>query len=465
MNTKLYYTLWGALLILATFLVLMGTTHAFAKDKQEPVKAQRTKSPPTVSTEPEEKFRTIEPIAIIFEKSLDSLTTGSEPFRLLRGKRFDSVIFISDNKETKSGVVRIAARGVETKGGTIDYDSSLAKSITRNAALSFSADSQAHLDSKISNQLAELRRVLGAFKAVVLLANLDSLSDAERLADAVVNTTFGKDILIAGAAHIEIDSEKLRNLPPNRRLLAFEKQLETFITEKSSGSHESNAYPPSQKVAKTVFEAARALGYNRLLLSPALSTGKTVPRVIVFAYEPLALTDAQKDSLLRIARKSLEDYVRTGKTLTPEPTDDVLLHREAGFVTLTENGALRGCIGTIFPHAPIAEAVSTNAVRAAVSDPRFRRVTEGELSRIKVEVTVFTSRMKPVKMTEEIQIGRDGLYIRKGFNSGIFLPQVPVEFGWDKMQYLQQLCGKAGLPPDAWKDAELYRYTGIYFGE
>jgi AmmeMemoRadiSam system protein A len=149
----------------------------------------------------------------------------------------------------------------------------------------------------------------------------------------------------------------------------------------------------------------------------------------------------------------------------PEITNDALLRREAGFVTLTENGELRGCIGTIFPHAPIAEVVNENAVRAAVSDSRFPRVTARELGAIKIEVTVFTSRMKRVKAIEEIQIGRDGLYIRKGYRSGIFLPQVPIEFGWDRMQYLRQICGKAGLPPDAWKDAQLFRYTGIYFGE
>ena len=113
---------------------------------------------------------------------------------------------------------------------------------------------------------------------------------------------------------------------------------------------------------------------------------------------------------------------------------------------------------------PLYQVVSQMAIVAATEDPRFPPVTADELPEIKIEISVL-SPPKPVKDVEEIKVGRDGLIIRKGWASGLLLPQVPVEWGWSREEFLRQVSLKAGLPPDAWREAELYRFTAQVFGE
>jgi AmmeMemoRadiSam system protein A len=105
-------------------------------------------------------------------------------------------------------------------------------------------------------------------------------------------------------------------------------------------------------------------------------------------------------------------------------------------------------------------------IEASVKDPRFSPITPGELKHITIEISVLSDFIK-VNSLDEIVVGRDGLLIRKGFNSGLLLPQVPGEWGWDKETYLKQLCLKAGLPATAYRDknAAFYRFTAFVFGE
>ncbi len=116
----------------------------------------------------------------------------------------------------------------------------------------------------------------------------------------------------------------------------------------------------------------------------------------------------------------------------------------SAFVTLKKAGQLRGCIGYIEPHAPLIEAVADNAQSAALRDPRFAPVTPEELPDISIEVSALTP-LEPVADVEEIEIGRHGLVISQGPNHGLLLPQVPVEWGWDREEFLEHTCLKAGL--------------------
>jgi AmmeMemoRadiSam system protein A len=131
----------------------------------------------------------------------------------------------------------------------------------------------------------------------------------------------------------------------------------------------------------------------------------------------------------------------------------------AAFVTLKEkNGALRGCIGTIQPVMPLCRSVVSNAVAAAARDHRFPPVRPEELPGLEVEVTVL-SPLEPVADLKEVRIGTHGLYLEAPGASSVFLPQVPVEQGWDLATYLRELALKAGLPPDGWQKGRLSRFT------
>jgi AmmeMemoRadiSam system protein A len=119
-------------------------------------------------------------------------------------------------------------------------------------------------------------------------------------------------------------------------------------------------------------------------------------------------------------------------------------------VTLKEDGELRGCIGDFYSEGPLSETVREMAEEAAVRDSRFHPVTRDELGRIKVEVSVL-SPLTRVASINDIQVGKHGLYIMKDGCAGVLLPQVPVEYGWDREAFLSETCQKAGLPQDAWQ--------------
>jgi len=184
------------------------------------------------------------------------------------------------------------------------------------------------------------------------------------------------------------------------------------------------------------------------------------------AVEQGALSAEEKRILLDVARRSIQSFLREGKPLVVRLDDypELLRQKRGVFVTLKKKGALRGCIGYIGAVRPLVQAVAEVAVKSATQDFRFRPVREEELDELGIEISVL-SPFVPVSDPEGIVVGRDGLYIMKGARSGILLPQVPVEQGWDRKTFLEQTCRKAGLPPDSWKDARLYRFTAQVFNE
>lgn len=209
----------------------------------------------------------------------------------------------------------------------------------------------------------------------------------------------------------------------------------------------------------------RNLGATEAVVYKYANSGDTYgDKVRVVGYAAIGfyrtgLAETQKKTLLDIARKTIDYYVKYRKVPEFHITDKRLLANGATFVTIKDRyGNLRGCIGNIYPGMPLYESVIKNAISASTNDPRFHPMRPEELDGIEVEISIL-SPLEPVKNPEEIEIGRDGLFIVKGSYSGLLLPQVPVEFGWDRWTFLKELCHKAGLPEDAWKDAELYRFT------
>lgn len=177
------------------------------------------------------------------------------------------------------------------------------------------------------------------------------------------------------------------------------------------------------------------------------------------------ISDEGKKRLLEIARATLEE-VLSGRHRPEFDISEAELKQKLGtFVTLREHGALRGCIGQFSSDKPLYETVQDMALAAALEDPRFPQVVAHELDEINIEISVL-SPMKRVSSADEISLGRHGVYIRKGFRGGTFLPQVADETGWSKEEFLGHLArDKAGLGWDGWKDAELYVYTADVFGE
>ena len=180
------------------------------------------------------------------------------------------------------------------------------------------------------------------------------------------------------------------------------------------------------------------------------------------------LTPQQQSTLLRIARDSISGLLDGRDAAVDPSTFDPVLREPAGaFVTLkTEEGDLRGCIGSVLAVEPLYRAVARSAVNAAFRDPRFLPVTTEELAGLRLEISVMGP-LVPVASIEEIVCGRDGLVVRRGPFSGLLLPQVAEERNWDRETFLSQTCVKAGLPPQAWHDSDtrIERFSAHVFGE
>lgn len=141
------------------------------------------------------------------------------------------------------------------------------------------------------------------------------------------------------------------------------------------------------------------------------------------------------------------------------------------FVTLSEAGELRGCIGIPYPVMPLWEALEDAAVSAAVRDPRFSPVTPAELPNIRIEVTILTPPealiCQPSERPDHVVVGRHGLIAKAGSRSGLLLPQVAPEYGWTPAEFLSQTCIKAGLPQSAWREktCTIFLFEGQIFSE
>ncbi|MCP4312656.1 MAG: AmmeMemoRadiSam system protein B [Bacteroidetes bacterium] len=180
---------------------------------------------------------------------------------------------------------------------------------------------------------------------------------------------------------------------------------------------------------------------------------------------PYGLNEAEKKQLLALSRSTLESYIKTGKLAALDPgTLSPSLKVPAGaFVSLYMGGRLRGCVGNFSPTDPLYAVVEGMTIAAATRDGRFAPVEEPELKYIEIEISVLTP-LRKISSVDEFELGRHGIYMKKGSNSGTFLPQVADDTGWTTEDFLGHCArDKAGIGWDGWKEADLYIYEAIIF--
>jgi AmmeMemoRadiSam system protein A len=172
--------------------------------------------------------------------------------------------------------------------------------------------------------------------------------------------------------------------------------------------------------------------------------------------------DADRRTLLRIAREAVAAHL-TGAPAPTCPTGGAGARLGGAFVTLHNNGELRGCIGHIEADEPLGVIISRCAVAACSADPRFPAITAQELPELDLELSLL-GELEPVSSADEIEVGRHGLFIEMGRCRGLLLPQVATEWGWDRETFLAHTCQKAGLPREAWKQgAKVWRFEAEVF--
>jgi hypothetical protein len=183
-------------------------------------------------------------------------------------------------------------------------------------------------------------------------------------------------------------------------------------------------------------------------------------------------SDAEGNELVNMARKAVTEFLKNDSKINDSEFNSKFDFSSGVFVTLNKQGSLRGCIGYPIPVRKLSEGLIDAAISAATQDNRFSPVSIDELDKIIFEVTMLTSPIEikvkdPAEYLSIIKVGRDGLIVENNYTSGLLLPQVPTEYGWNEEEFLCHTCEKAGLAKDAWKDriTKISRFEGIIFKE
>jgi len=188
--------------------------------------------------------------------------------------------------------------------------------------------------------------------------------------------------------------------------------------------------------------------------------------------ESKEFSDSDGTELVKMARKAVTEILRNNSRIRDMTFDSKFDFSSGVFVTLNKKDSLRGCVGFPLPVKKLSEGLIDAAISAATQDTRFSPVTADELDEIVFEVTVLTPPVvvkvnRPSEYLSEIKVGRDGLIVENLYTSGLLLPQVPTEHGWNVEEFLEYTCQKAGLEKDAWKDkaTKISRFQGVIFKE
>jgi hypothetical protein len=391
-------------------------------------------------------------------------------YKQLEGKHFDTVVIIGPSHHVYfDGISVYDGDYYQTPLGRVKIDSDLVKRLIQSSNKIYYNPEAEEKEHSVEVQVPFLQKVLQDFEMVSIVMGAQTFENAEILSNALAKNLHENTLIVASSDlshyHNYEDAVKIDSI-----CLAFEKNLDetglySAIVKKQC---EMCGFGPVLAAIMT----AKKLGKNEIKILRYANSGDVTGdkrRVVGYGaaviYGTGRYTEEEEKELLSIARASITDFVRDGKVPNFEEGYTKLKENGAVFVTITEGGQLRGCIGTTAPVQPLYLATRDAAISAAVRDPRFPPLTDDELGKMHIEISVLLN-FKRVFDIREITVGRHGLIIKKGNNSGLLLPQVATDYRWDRTIFLEQTCKKAGLDKSCWKEgAEIYTFEAEVFGE
>ncbi len=414
-------------------------------------------------------------------------------YKLLKTKPYKTVIVMGPSHHYGFNGFSIYPKGVfRTPLGDLEIDEEFTqKLLNKEEEISF-LPAAFEKEHSIEVQLPFLQKSLSGFKIVPILTGDATLSNCQKLA-GLLRDAIGKrrDVLVIVSTDMYhgYDYEEAEEV--DKSTLTYLKKMDAEGLY--YGLREGKLQLCGGFAVVTALILSKELGYNQLEVldytNSAIVTDKKNKGIWTVGYtscaigvietkeealgvrqekrEEAMLNKEQRKRLLEIARNSIATYLKTHKKLELSEEDPLLLKEMGAFVTLHKNGQLRGCIGNLIAKGPLYLTVRDMSVEAAVGDPRFSAVELSELKDIEIEISAL-SPLERIDSAEKIKLGTHGVLIKRGFNSGVFLPQVATETGWSKEEFLSNLCShKAGLAPSAWQDksTEIYIFTAEVFSE
>jgi len=416
---------------------------------------------------------------------------AARAYKLLEGHQYDTVVIVSPSHTVFfQGASVYDGGGYETPLGVVETDKELSTKIARiHPAVHLSRKGHAtgatRGEHALEVQLPFLQVVLGKFKLVAIVMGDQEEDTIRALGQALGAALSGANSLMVASTDLShFHSEKQARRLDTKVQEAVEKYDPTLLLDVlGSGKGEACGGGPMA----AVMMAAKKLGGTEVAFTDYTTSGETTGEfesvvgylaAAITGKEPIVtrspmigaeaaapeqdVSDEDRIKLHQIARDAIMARLH-GESFRP-PVIESLDKKRGLFVTIDLDGRLRGCIGQIRARRPLYEAVAEMAQAAAFEDPRFAPLSEAEAERIEIEISVLTP-LKRVHDFEEIQVGRDGLMIKLEMNSGLLLPQVAAEYAWDRVEFLEQTCLKAGLAKNSYKDklAEVYRFAAEVF--
>ena len=416
-------------------------------------------------------------------------------YRQVQGKRYGTVVVIAFNhnpfvlghRDGYGAVATYDADAFRTPLGEVPVDRPSVRKLTEKYDFIRNEPTFFNREHSLETQLPFLQEALEpGWKLVPLFFGRQTPQQADRLAEALAET-FGKrrDVLYVASTDWSHYHDYDTAVRLDRKGVEFvtNQDLEGFQHAANTQEIELCGQCPIRTMMQlnrrlgggapkvldmrnsgdTAGDRSRVVGYASLVFH---GYGKPQPEMAVVAKSDDPLSTVEKKALVRLARNSLEAAVKGGNPPEIPKEYGVLREPGAAFVTLTKGGHLRGCIGHVVARIPLGECVRDVARSAALHDRRFSPVTPDELADIAVEVSVLTPPV-PIDDPQKVEVGRHGLVMQRGGRSGLLLPQVPVEWGWDRKTFLEQTCNKAGMERDCWKDSatSILTFTAIVFSE
>jgi MEMO1 family protein len=412
---------------------------------------------------------------------------AAHSYAVLKGQKFERVVVIAPSHfESFPFSSVFNGDAYATPLGMVPVDKDFAQKLAKLSPL-IQLSSRGHTpgsqqgEHAVEVELPFLQHVLGEFKLVPIVMGEQTYQTERALGVSLAKMISGSDTLIVVSSDLShYHTYDQASALDHRTLQAIEKWDYLSLSENfQAGVWEACGGGPI--VAAMI--AAERLGANEARILKYANTGDVTgdhSRVVGYGAvalirsaspaaqnEGLSLGQEERQTLIQLAKQSVEAVVRDKKVFEPAAADQEPLQQERGvFVTLREKGELRGCVGLITAQKPLYLAVRDAAALAAVRDPRFMPVRVSELPQLEYEISVLGP-FRRVYDVKEIQVGKHGLLIIRGDSEGVLLPQVATEQRWERKTFLEEACVKAGLPRRAWKDkdTDIFVFSALVFDE
>jgi MEMO1 family protein len=400
--------------------------------------------------------------------------TAASAYALVKGRPIETVVVIGPSHQVGFRGCSIWPKGgFETPLGIARVDEDLARAIMKASGFRFQPEAFAK-EHSVEVQIPFIQRALPEAAIVPIVMGYQDRRTIETLAGALAKTCLDRDILIVASTDLSHFLSKEEALSRDAATADLIRSLETEALIRKIEAGENIMCGGGPVVSALLL--ARKAGRPRVeILQRTDSAGFGGPVVGYLAAAvlsdngteaaPLLLSSDDKSALLRLARSSIEEYVERGRIIDPPGDNPKFLIPRGVFVTIKKQGRLRGCIGFSEPVMPLGPAVIRASVLAAVKDSRFPPVDRAELRDLRIELSVLTP-PEEIDDFRAVRVGRHGLIVTQGEKTGLLLPQVPVDNGWNRRTFLQQASLKAGLPADAWRrGATLHVFETVVFHE